>query len=53
MINNKRIVVSAGGTGGHITPALVICDEFLKNGWEILYIGNKDSLEEKIVTGKN
>ncbi|HPY95739.1 MAG TPA: undecaprenyldiphospho-muramoylpentapeptide beta-N-acetylglucosaminyltransferase [Candidatus Cloacimonadota bacterium] len=53
MINNKRIVVSAGGTGGHITPALVICEEFLKDGWEILYIGNKDSLEEKIVTGKN
>ncbi|MCB5250598.1 MAG: undecaprenyldiphospho-muramoylpentapeptide beta-N-acetylglucosaminyltransferase [Candidatus Cloacimonadales bacterium] len=51
-MNNKRIIVSAGGTGGHIIPALVICEEFIKNGWQISYIGNKGSLEEKIVKNK-
>ncbi len=49
MNSNKVIIVSAGGTGGHIIPALVLCEEFIKNGWQVRYIGNKDSLEERLV----
>lgn len=49
MIKKRRIIVSAGGTGGHIIPALEICLELQKNNFEVYYIGNKDSLEEKII----
>ncbi len=49
MRKRKRIIVSAGGTGGHIIPALQICLELQKNNFEVYYIGNKDSLEEKII----
>ena len=52
-----RVVVSAGGTGGHIYPALAIIDkikEMDKNS-EILYIGTTDRMEATIVpkTGIN
>lgn len=47
-----RFIVSAGGTGGHIMPAISISQELLSRGHEVLFIGNKDSMEEKIVTKK-
>ncbi len=46
-----RVVVSAGGTGGHIYPALAIISkikEMDKNS-EILYIGTADRMEATIV----
>lgn len=46
-----RVVVSAGGTGGHIYPALAIISkikEMDKNS-EILYIGTTDRMEATIV----
>lgn len=44
-----KFIISAGGTGGHIMPAISIAEELRKRGHEILYIGNKNSMEEKIV----
>ena len=49
-----RVVVSAGGTGGHIYPALAIIDKIKekdKNS-EILYIGTTDRMESTIVPNK-
>ncbi len=46
-----RVVVSAGGTGGHIYPALAIISkikEMDKNS-DILYIGTLDRMEHEIV----
>ena len=47
-----RYILSGGGTGGHIYPALAIADEILKRDKEadILYVGKKGSLEEELVT---
>jgi len=44
-----RILIAAGGTGGHIIPALAIASELKKKGCEILFVGNKNSLEEELV----
>ncbi len=49
----KRIIVTAGGTGGHIFPALAIAEEFSNRGTDILFVGNRESMEEKIVKEKN
>ena len=49
-----RVIVSAGGTGGHIYPALSIINKIIeedKNS-EILYIGTKNRMESKIVPEK-
>jgi UDP-N-acetylglucosamine--N-acetylmuramyl-(pentapeptide) pyrophosphoryl-undecaprenol N-acetylglucosamine transferase len=47
----KRIIISGGGTGGHIFPAIAIADAFKKSspGAEILFIGAKGRMEmEKV-----
>lgn len=46
-----RVIISAGGTGGHIYPALSIIDEILSKNPDskILYIGTTDRMEKDIV----
>ncbi|MGN0708676.1 MAG: undecaprenyldiphospho-muramoylpentapeptide beta-N-acetylglucosaminyltransferase [Anaerovoracaceae bacterium] len=46
-----KVIVSGGGTGGHIYPALAIADKIRERepGSEVLYIGNDIGLETSIV----
>ena len=46
-----KIVVSGGGTGGHIYPALALIREIQKEvkDVEFLYIGTEAGLESKLV----
>lgn len=50
-----RIIVSAGGTGGHIYPALAIINKIkeYEPSSEVLYIGTTDRMEATIVPSKN
>lgn len=46
-----RVVVTGGGTGGHIYPAIAIADE-LKNAYpdaQILFIGTESGMESEVV----
>ncbi len=45
----KRILIAAGGTGGHIIPALSIAKELKQFDNELLFVGNRNSIEEKLV----
>ena len=50
-MDNPRILIAAGGTGGHVYPAIAIADA-LKNEnskTEILFVGTKDHMEWKAV----
>ncbi len=38
----KRVLIAAGGTGGHFYPGLVAAQELKKRGWEPLLIVKKD-----------
>ncbi|MBN1416763.1 MAG: undecaprenyldiphospho-muramoylpentapeptide beta-N-acetylglucosaminyltransferase [Bacteroidales bacterium] len=51
MKTNRRIIISGGGTGGHIFPALSIAREIIARdpGTEILFVGAKDRMEMEIV----
>ena len=45
----KRIVLTGGGTAGHVTPNLALIPELLKEGWEIHYIGTENGIERQLV----
>lgn len=43
-----KVCINAGGTGGHIYPALSLANFLQKNSDSFFYIGNKDSMEETL-----
>ena len=47
---NVRLMVSGGGTGGHIMPALALCEAVLKRAPRsvLWYIGRRRSMEERL-----
>lgn len=51
MLNAKRILIAAGGTGGHINPALSVAGYIRSQNpeAEILFVGTADKMEAKLV----
>ncbi len=46
-----RIIMTGGGTGGHIYPAIAIADKIMErtNDSEILFVGTRNGLESRLV----
>lgn len=51
MLNGKRILIAAGGTGGHINPALGTAGYIKEKApdAEIIFAGTKDKMEARLV----
>jgi len=45
----KKIVLTGGGTAGHVTPNIALLPGLLKEGYEIAYIGSYDGIEKKLI----
>lgn len=45
----KRVVIMAGGTGGHVFPALAVADELRARGVEVSWIGTEKGMESDVV----
>ncbi|WP_299080845.1 undecaprenyldiphospho-muramoylpentapeptide beta-N-acetylglucosaminyltransferase [uncultured Paraglaciecola sp.] len=45
----KRLLVMAGGTGGHVFPGLAVAAELAALNWEIHWLGTENRMEAKIV----
>lgn len=45
----KRLLVMAGGTGGHVFPAIAVARELQQQGWDICWLGTKDRMEADLV----
>jgi UDP-N-acetylglucosamine--N-acetylmuramyl-(pentapeptide) pyrophosphoryl-undecaprenol N-acetylglucosamine transferase len=48
-MKKTKILIMAGGTGGHIFPGLAVADELIKQGLEVAFLGTAHGLESKIV----
>ena len=50
---NPRLLIAAGGTGGHIYPGLAVAQEFARRHprARIVFVGTSRGLEEKIIGG--
>ena len=44
-----KFLISAAGTGGHVFPALEFGKECIKNDHEVIWIGTKNGIENKVV----
>ena len=42
----KQIVLTGGGTAGHVTPNIALIPELRNKGYEIAYIGSYDGIEK-------
>ena len=48
-----KAIITGGGTGGHIYPAISVGLKLKERGWDIIYVGSKEGLENKIVPKNN
>lgn len=53
MSKSKRILIMAGGTGGHVFPALAIAQVLRDQGDEIEWLGTPEGIEARLVPAAN
>lgn len=45
----KKIVLTGGGTAGHVTPNIALIPALRQAGYEIAYVGSYDGIEKKLI----
>ena len=45
----KKIILTGGGTAGHVTPNIALVPQLKEAGFEIKYIGSEGGMETKLV----
>ena len=45
----KHIILTGGGTAGHVTPNIALIPKLLENGYTISYIGSYEGIEKKLI----
>jgi UDP-N-acetylglucosamine--N-acetylmuramyl-(pentapeptide) pyrophosphoryl-undecaprenol N-acetylglucosamine transferase len=48
----RTLMIMAGGTGGHIFPALSVAEHVRSAGWNVVWLGSKAGMEARIVPPK-
>lgn len=47
-----KILMTGGGTAGHVTPNIALIPKLMKEGYEISYIGTENGMEKELITNE-
>lgn len=45
----RKIVLTGGGTAGHVTPNIALLPSLKEAGYDVVYMGSKDGIEQKLM----
>jgi UDP-N-acetylglucosamine--N-acetylmuramyl-(pentapeptide) pyrophosphoryl-undecaprenol N-acetylglucosamine transferase len=48
----STLMVMAGGTGGHVYPAMAVADQLKSEGWNIVWLATEGGMENRLIAGK-
>lgn len=51
-VPSRTLMIMAGGTGGHIFPALSVADYVRAQGWHVVWLGSRTGMEARLVPQK-
>ena len=49
----KKLLLTGGGTAGHVTPNIAMLPLLRKKGYDVAYIGSYNGIEKKLITEQN
>lgn len=47
-----NLMVMAGGTGGHVYPAMAVADELIEKGWNVSWLCTEGGMENRLIENK-
>lgn len=53
MKQTKTLMVMAGGTGGHVYPAMAVADHLKAAGWNIAWLCTEGGMENRLIANKD